>query len=900
MYQHLKFYLKLIWFLPILVFTFSPKLFAQKSGIKGSIKDKAGKAIPFASIGVEKIALGTMANENGDFKLAIPNGTYTIYFQCLGFRTHKKEVEISNAFTDLEIVLEEVAIQTKEVTIGSRNEDPAYSIMRKAIARAKINKLLLDAYTAQVYIKGSGRILDLPFLLKPMAKKNGFDENTVFFTEILELLEFKQPGQYKEKVIAARSTFGNIKVDQRFVKADLYSPNFGSTISPLSPAAFRYYKFQYLGAFSDRDHEVYKIKVIPRSNGQNLWSGELYLIDKIWNIHSAHLSGNVEGFDLVLSHTYSPLEGIWLPVQMQEEVRGTIIGIKIEAKYNASLSKYKIQKNEKLYADFQKLEQKLDENVNNAIKTDPEKVDYKKLEKEDKKVLKKLARAYIKEKYGLRRKDKNKSKVSNAVVSEYNYEVDSGATKKDSIFWFENRAVPLTEMEIKSFHKLDSIRIKEEIKDSTKAKRKRKEGGFSVFDLILGEEYYFGKKDSLGRKTLKINYFSPVKDLTFNPVEGFAFETTIWLKKYVQQSTNRKRDDRPYIQFGPSVRYSFGRDKIMGAGTFQYVNPEWAFQLTGGTNMRQLNSDNPISASINSSYAYLDTRNFLKLYEADFAKIQVLRKLDGRFEIEGSLEWVNRIPVSNTREKGHWGKNKSFEPNQIFLPFAPDATFTRSVATISSAQIDWYPTLMSSLYNGNQYFRSSSSPRIRLKVNHAIPGLIDSKADFTTGIISYRHSVFLSPKSNFEVFGQLGQMLRPSVFGQMDALHLYGNQTFILGENKVEQFRNLSYYKYSNQKTTAELHLHLYRRELVFGWLAMRKKNWQELIFINGMANSGQPVFWEVGYGIDKLFRFLHVEVVRSQWENAKAEWRFLVGGTFNFNIQPKTYEKRRDDGFDF
>ena len=883
-------------FLFFLFWTIFP-LFAQKSGIKGRIKDQDGKAIPFASIGVEKIALGTMANENGDFKLAIPSGTYTIYFQCLGFKTQKKEVEISGTFFEMDLILEEVAIQTKEVTIGSRGgEDPAYSIMRKAIARAKINKLLLDAYTAQVYIKGSARILDLPFLLKPMAKANGFDENTVFFTETLELLEFKQPGQYKEKVIAARSTFGNIKVSQRFITADLYSPKFGSTISPLSPASFRYYKFQYIGSFSDRDHDVFKIKVVPRTKGQNLWSGELYLIDKIWNIHSAHLSGNVEGFDLVLSHIYSPLEGIWLPVQLQEEIRGTVLQIKVEAKYNASVSKYKIKKNEKLYADFQKLEQELDEKVNEAFKTDPVNVDYKSLEKADKKILRKLAKEYIKEKYGLRRKEKNKPKVSSAVVSEYNYEVDSAATKKDSIFWLENRAVPLTEMEIKSFHKLDSIRIKEEIKDSSKAKRKRKEGALSVFDLILGREFYFGKKDSLGRKPFRINYFSPINDLTFNPVEGFALETTIWFKRYLRQSINRQKDDRPFIQFGPTVRYSFGREKLIGSGVFQYVNSDWAFQLSGGTNMRQINGEDPVSASINSSYAYLDTRNFLKLYEADFGKIQVLRKLDGRFELEGSLEWINRIPVSNTREKGKWGKSKSFEPNQFLMPFSQDAVLDRSVATIASAQVDWYPSLQSSIYNGNQYFRSASSPRFRLKINHAIPSIFNSTAEFTSAIVSYRQSVSLSPKSNFEIFGQVGQMLLAPNLGQMDALHLYGNQTFILGSNKVEQFRNLPYYNFSSQKSTASLHLHLYRGEMVFGWLARKKKNWQELILINGMANANQPLFWEVGYGLDKLFRFLHVEVVRSQFENTKGEWRFMLGGTFDFKIQAKSYEKAKDD----
>ena len=876
--------------------------YGQKTGIKGSVKDKTGNPIPFASIGVEKVALGTMANEEGKFKLEMPKGNYGIYFQCIGFKTVKKEVEVSSGFEDLEIVMEDVVIQTKEVTIASRNEDPAYSIMRKAIARAKINKLLLDAYTVQIYIKGSGRILDLPFLLKPMAKSNGFDENTVFFTETLEIMDFKQPKIYKEKVIAQRSTFGNIQINQRFVKEDLYSPNFGSTISPLSPAAFRYYKFQYLGAFSDRGHEVFKIKVIPRIKGQNIWEGELYLIDNIWCIHSAHLAGSVEGFNLVLTHSYAPQEGIWLPVRMQEEIRGTVLQIEIEAKYNASLSKYKIQKNEKLYADFQKLEQELDENANNAIKTDPAKVDFKGLEKMDKKVMRKLARQYIKEKYkeklGLSRKEKGKPPVPVAVTSEYNYEVDSSSQKKDSLFWLENRAVPLTQMEIKSYKKLDSIRVVDEKKDSAKAKRKRNEGAFTTMDLLTGRAFFLGKKDSLGRRPTVVKFFSPFADFKFNAVEGYAMQGGVWFKRYLRQSTYKSKDDRTYIQFGPMARYAIARKKIIGSGVFQYGNSDWVLQVSGGTEMRQINHNEPISATVNSGYTLLDSRNFIKLYEADFGKILFLKKLNGRFEAEGSFEVANRTPLTNNKKHGLFHKNKDFERNQITTPYANDANLNRSVAAIATGQIDWYPFLKSSLYNGNQYFRSTSSPRFRLKYTQGLPSILNSTSDFTSLEMNYRQSIMLSPVANLEVFGQVGQMFRSKSFGQMDALHLYGNETFVLGKNNIEQFRNLPYYSFSSQKRIASLHVHFFRNELIFGWLAKKKKNWQEVILVKGMANEGQPLFWEVGYGVDKLFRFLHVEVVHSQFQNSKGEWRLMIGGNFNFSITPKSIDKNIEQSF--
>jgi hypothetical protein len=864
---------------------------AQRSGIKGTVKDKSGRPVSFASIGAEKLAQGTMANEEGNFRLELPPGKYNIYFQCLGFHTLKKEVEIKLGYEVLGVEMAEHVIQTKEVLVGTGSEDPAYSIMRKAIARAKINQLLLDAYTAQVYIKGSGRILDMPFLVKKMVKDEGIDENTVFFTETLENLEFKQPNIYKEKVIAARSTFGKIQINQSYLKEDLYNPKFGNCVSPLSPAAFRTYHFQYLGFFTDRGHDVFKIKVTPKATGQNVWSGELFLIDKIWNIHSANLTGNIEGFDVSLSHSYAPLEGIWLPVQMRQGFKGTLFQIKFDIRYNASISKYKITKNQKLYADFQKLEQEFEEKSTETINKDPQNFDLKAREKEEKKILRKVAKAYLKEKYGLHRKSKAEKPVSSTVESEYRFEYDSAAYKKDSVFWQEVRDVPLTEMEVKSYRKLDSLRIAEEKKDSAKSKKK-KDRLFGWPDLISGKTYVFGKKDSLGRRMNRLNYYSPLSESEFNAVEGYVLQGGMWYKRYLNQSKNRNKDDRHFIQFGPILRYSFGREKLIGSGYIQAGNPKWVLQISGGTEMRQINSENPISRELNTFYAYFDTRNFMKLYEADFGKIQFLRKLTGEVEAEAGVEWVNRIPVPNSVQYGGWGKSKTFEPNLPVMPSAANALTGRSAAFIISGRLDWYPGLKSSIYNEQQYYNARGTPRIRFSWRQAVPGPGEAKASFSQVSVSYRQSLSLNSAAQLEIFARSNAMIHAGQYGQMDVNHLFGNQTFVTGRSSVEQFRNLDYYARSTTGMTNELHLHLFRNELVFGWLVPKRKNWREKILLNGMANQGQPFFWEAGYGFDKIFRFISAEAVFSQWEGQKGQWRFMVGTTFNFSIEPGTYEK--------
>ena len=50
------------------------------------------------------------------------------------------------------------------VTVKAGNEDPAYTIMRKTIAKAQYHLQQLDSYSARVYIKGSGQLKDYPWL----------------------------------------------------------------------------------------------------------------------------------------------------------------------------------------------------------------------------------------------------------------------------------------------------------------------------------------------------------------------------------------------------------------------------------------------------------------------------------------------------------------------------------------------------------------------------------------------------------------------------------------------------------------------------------------------------------------------------------------------------------------
>src|SRR5690606_39338543 len=84
--------------------------------------------------------------------------------------------------------------------IRSRNEDPAYTIMRKAIAKRKYHLLQYDAYEVKVYMKGTGELNKAPFFLKKrIEKEGGIKLNEAYTTEAVTEVKFRQPNTIEER-----------------------------------------------------------------------------------------------------------------------------------------------------------------------------------------------------------------------------------------------------------------------------------------------------------------------------------------------------------------------------------------------------------------------------------------------------------------------------------------------------------------------------------------------------------------------------------------------------------------------------------------------------------------------------------------------------------------------------
>lgn len=96
--------------------------FAQKGGIKGTIRTSDGMPAEFVNIGLKSTAYGTVANSKGEYELKnIPAGTYTLLTSFVGLETKETPVEVKvNEITPVaDIILNENAQTFNEVVVSA-------------------------------------------------------------------------------------------------------------------------------------------------------------------------------------------------------------------------------------------------------------------------------------------------------------------------------------------------------------------------------------------------------------------------------------------------------------------------------------------------------------------------------------------------------------------------------------------------------------------------------------------------------------------------------------------------------------------------------------------------------------------------------------------------------------
>ncbi len=357
----------------LLLFSLLLPLTAGAQTLSGRVTDEAtGEALPYASIYVQQTGSGATTNTEGRYELQLKPGTNTLVFQFLGYQTQVVEVSSSRGSMDVQLRTEALDLDQVEVVSGA--EDLSYSVIRRAIAKADYHRNQIDRYTADVYLKGKGKVDKIPKLFQKMASKEDREEieevvGRNFTSETTSRISYTRPNTFSEEVIS-RYLVGqdNFNVNG-YVFASFYQPEVAGVVSPLSPKSFAYYKFEHEGVFVDQDKLINKIKVVPRSRGEDVFEGYVYIVQDDWSLHSLDLRTYKTGFTVDVRINYNEvLDHVWMPTTTTIEGQGGFIGIKISASYIASTSNYDIAVNPDLGGYVEVIDEKTQPEVAQTVR----------------------------------------------------------------------------------------------------------------------------------------------------------------------------------------------------------------------------------------------------------------------------------------------------------------------------------------------------------------------------------------------------------------------------------------------------------------------------------------------------------------------------------------------------
>ena len=837
-------------------------------GIKGKITNTQGEAVPFATIYVPNLSTGTTSNMEGNYELKLPEGKWSVQFQYLGYQSQTKEISVDKTTRIIDVRLLTQNYRIPEIIVMASGQDPAYSIMRRAIAMAPYYQHQVSKYSCKVYLKGSGIFEKIPFLMERQMKKEGLSENQPFVMETLSKIDFELPDKVNQEVLSMRSSGkGNNTSPMMMITNNLYDAEKYGVVSPVSKNAFKVYNFSLEGIFEDQGHTINKIKVIPKTNGNDVFSGYIYIADLFWNIHSADLKLHIPMTDVAVHQVYAEVnKHTWMPVSLDFDMDFAGFGFKVRYKYVASISEYKTTLNQALdHSILDKMQRQMiqeqqveavvtskDVNIDNKQKVVNQKqmaalMDKKELTNRETKKLNKLVEAAAK-----------RNAPPEPLEIKSTFKVSPKQVNNDSAYWSTVRPIPLTSAETKSFAKKDSYTkgasspsFQDSIRDS-----KRK---FRVKHIIIGQTYDYSVDTTGERKMFTIpNLLNPTS-FSFNSVDGLRMELPF--NFYHSDSTGR------FLGVAPQLSYAFLRRKMDGSVILNRRLQGLSnihFSVALGSITQDYSRVSGVTTLTNELYTLFDERNLKRYYRRDFVNISGGRDLVNGLILNASIDYSHNYQLENhTTYSFIDRKDRQILPNIPANSEAMNDQLDGHRSLIARISLDYTPHNRYRIRNNVKYYETSKYPTFSLVYRGGINSIAGSESRFDLFKLGIRQRSDFGINNN--IFWQLsvGKFLNHNHIYFEDFEHFKVVATEVLFSSTSGCFRLLPDYLYATAKQFAESHIELNTRRLILKQLpVIKNSSITEKLFFNYLATPEIRNYAETGYGIGNLFLFLSVEAV--------------------------------------
>jgi hypothetical protein len=811
--------------LSLFLVLFSMVLSAQQVLVSGKITDEKNQALSFSSVLVKGSTQGTNANADGFYSLKLAPGTYELVFQYVGY---KKKVEkvIVDGNTIKNVALSPESYELKEVVIKD-GEDPAYAVIRAAIKKRKYYLNEVNAFTCKAYIKGLQRLKDFPKkMVKLINAMNSGGEKidstllgVVYLSESETKYHYRKPNDEKEIMYSSRVSGDNKAFSFNQVsdmKFSVYENLI--TLDGLSDRPF-------ISPINENALLSYRYKLL----GTTFEDGKM--LNKIEITPKRKTDPCFRGIIYIQENTWRVHSAdVYLTKDAKIDFVDTLHIKQLNAPVNDSIwmpTGLNMTFNFKVFGF-------VGDGYFNAVFSDY---------------------------------DMNpvfpKKFFKNEVLK-----VEDGANKKDTGYWKESRPVPLTYEEQADYRKKDSIGA---IKNTDRYKDSidRKGNKLTLNDLILGYSYNkTAKQFSLNTSGLLTS------GVQYNTVEG--------INASIKVNMTKRYEDRRSHDLATTVRYGFSNYLWGGTANWKYVFKPEKFESVNvkvGTTAQQFNGNDPINATMNTSYTLFDNENFMKLYKKSYASFGYRKELINGLIVNFNTEYAERSSLRNTAFD-LWVDNKTklFTSNDPLRPHTDDSSFAVNNSFI--VELGFSIRFKQKYYTRphQKIIVGSKFPIINIQYTKAIPGL-NTKADYDLAKMVIDDNIKLGLFGTFAYRLKGGYFLTSKYVEFMDYKHFDGNQTILANNDYLNSFKLLPYYTYSTKNWYAEAHAEHHFNGFIFNKVPLLKKyRIQEVVGGHVLFNDKLDQYYEINFGIEHILQIIRIDYILGYGPYGKFNQGFVIG----------------------
>nr|WP_294992454.1 DUF5686 and carboxypeptidase regulatory-like domain-containing protein [uncultured Sediminibacterium sp.] len=783
--------------------------------VSGTIRNTNQELLPFSSVIVKGTTQGVSANAKGVYSIQLLPGKYTMVCQYIGYKAIEKTISVEkgkNIELDFQLELQQYSLQ--EVTVKTGGEDPAYAIIRKAIEKRNEHLNEIKKFTADVYLKGQLQLRDYP--------KSFFGQK----------VDFEDGDTSKRKMLLLAETIAKYSVEPpRNEKIEIISTKVSGRSNSFGFSRPQIISF-YNNIISVGEGLNPRGFVSPIAN--NALSFYRYKFEGTFYENGVEISR----IKVMPKRKYEPLfqgyiniiEDQWrihsLRLNLVREQQMQFLDTLVVEQLFVPSGNLWVVKNQVIYPsgklfgfDF----------FGSFVQV----YDHFNLE------------PVFEKKY-----------FNNTLIK-----VFDSANKKSMAYWDSIRPLPLLAEEVLDYKKKDSleqVRKSPAYMDSIDRKRNK---------LSLGGIFLTGQFYSKQKQKLSVSFDPLIKTFNYNTVEGGVLYFSPVIRKRFGEEEGRKS-----LQIVPNLRYGFANKHFNASISGRYNFGKKYFNnimVEGGRQVFQYNNAQPISQRMNTYSTLLYENNHLKIYEANYFKLNYGGGIGNGLTFSTSFQFQDRFALENLTDPVSWKdiSGRSFTPNY------PTDILTTNMPRNQSATItvglSWRP--------GGKYIElpdrkigiGSDFPTFNASITQGVKGLFGSDANFTKWRLSVSDDMNLKLGGKLSYRGEIGGFLNAKQVYAPDYNHFQGNQT-VFANNPLSGFQLAPYYRYSNTAkfyATANVEYHL-NGLLTNKIPGFRRLNWFLVTGANLMYTQKGKQYYETFIGLENILKFLRVDFVQGFEKN--------------------------------